>query len=239
MPSRGVRAVLVSTILALLAGCASTVTIPVLTSEDLPRLEQAGNFPHRGYRIESGDTLQIRYTFHQEMNQEVTVQPDGRITAQQVGDLTVAGMSTQELERLLVEKTSDRLRRPEVIVSITRFSEKSVFVGGEVGRPGIVPYRRGITPLQAIMAVGGFRDTARLDSVILVRGGADAESFITRRLDLGRVVTEGTREPLHLAPNDVVYVPRTPIADANLWVRQHITDLFPLIRGTTLPLPMP
>ena len=54
-----------------------------------------------------------------------------------------------------------------MVVSVTRFTEKLVYVGGEVIRPGVLPYRKGLTPLQAVAASGGFRDTARLDSVIL------------------------------------------------------------------------
>jgi protein involved in polysaccharide export with SLBB domain len=220
------------------AACGAPINVPLVTERDLPRLHEMANFPHRIYRVEGGDTLQIRYPFHAEMNQDAVVQPDGRITVPEVGDVTVSGLTTREIEVRLVDKTSARLRRPEVSVSVIKFSEKTVYVGGEVGRPGVVSYRRGLTPLQAIMAVGGFRDTARLDSVILVRTGGEEEQFISRRLNLGETVTDGVKEPLYLAPHDVVYVPRTPIADANVWVRQHITELFPFFKGTTLPMTM-
>lgn len=222
----------------LAAGCGSSeITVPALTAAELPRLEAAGNFPHKAYRIEPGDTLQIRYTFHPEMNQDVIVQPDGKVTLTKVGEVSVAELGAGDLERLLVERTSDRLRNPEVIVSIARYSEKTVYVGGEVGKPGAVPYRKGLTPLQAIIAVGGFRDTARTDSVILIRGARAPEGeVITRKLNLAEVVQDGAREPLILAPHDVVFVPRTPIADANVWVRQHITDLIPFFRGATMPV---
>jgi hypothetical protein len=39
-----------------------------------------------------------------------------------------------------------------------------------------------------------------------------------------------------LLPQDVVFVPRTGIANANVWVRQHITDLLPFLRMQT-PFP--
>jgi protein involved in polysaccharide export with SLBB domain len=113
-------------------------------------------------------------------------------------------------------------------VDITRFGEKNVFVGGEVGKPGLVPYREGLSPLQAITAAGGFRTTARTDSVILVRTG-EGDAFVSRKLNLAATVTDGIKEPISLAPHDVLYVPRTPIADANLWVEQHITGLFPFL----------
>lgn len=224
-------------ILPLLWGCASTITVPPLVSEDLPGFEAAGNFPHNIYRIEPNDALQIRYPYHSEMNQGdadrgkgLVVQPDGKITAIMVGEITVAGMTTTELEKLLVERTSDRLRNPEVVVSIASFAEKNVYIGGEVGRPGMVPYRKGLSTLQAIIAAGGFLETAQKESVVLVRTGGSENNFISRKLNLGEAITDGVREPFYLAPHDVIYVPKTGIAEADLWVKQHITELFGFLR---------
>jgi protein involved in polysaccharide export with SLBB domain len=195
-------------------------------------LHAAGNFPHEKYIIVPDDVLQIRYTFHNEMSQEVAVQPDGKITATLVGQTVAAGMTTAQLEKFLVEKTSDRLRNPEVIVSIAKFAERNVYVGGEVAKPGMVRYRQGLTPLQAIIAAGGFLESARPDSVVLTRTGESLNEAVSRRLNITESVSEGTKEPLVLAPHDVVYVPRSSIAEANLWVKQHITDLFPFLRGS-------
>jgi hypothetical protein len=133
--------------------------VPELAQEDIPRLQELANFPHQTYRIEAGNELPIKYTFHSEMNQEVAVQPDGRLV-------------------------SDRLKRPEVVVSISTFVDRFVYVGGEVGKPGTVPYRNGLTPLQAVVATGGFKDVARTDSVILVRAGKTENTFVSRKLNL-------------------------------------------------------
>ncbi|MBI3303109.1 MAG: polysaccharide biosynthesis/export family protein [Deltaproteobacteria bacterium] len=224
--------------LPLLWGCGAPITVPPLTPDQVPQLEAAGNYPERNYRIEPEDMLKISYTFHSEMDQEVTVRPDGKITATEVGEIFVSGMTSAELEKFLVERTSDRLRNPEVVVNIPRFAEKTVYVAGEVGKPGLVPYKQALTPLQAIIAAGGFRDTAMSDSVILVRTGVNSEP-LARKIDLAAVVTNGVKEPLYLAPHDVVYVPKTPIAEANLWVKQHFTDLIPFFRGTGISAGIP
>jgi len=216
------------------AGCASTITVPPLTSEEAIRLEEAGNFPHRTYRIEPGDTIIVEYAYHPEMKQEERVRPDGTITASHVGEINVGGMTTTALADLLVARTSDRLRDPVVTVRVTHFNEKQVYVGGEVGKPGPILYQRGLTPLQAIIAAGGFRDTARIDSVILIRRGWAGEGFLSRKLNITETVTAGAREPLHLAPHDVLFVPRTGIAEVDIWVRQHITEIVPFIRLSPL-----
>lgn len=218
-------------------GCGTPITVRPLTPDEIAQVDALGNFPDEKYRIEAGDTLEIEYVYHPEMKQDEVVRSDGRITARLVGEIPVAGMIPADLAELLVTKTSDRLRNPEVSVRIGRFGDKAVYVGGEVGKPGLVPYQRGLTPLQAIIAAGGFRASAQPDSVILVRAGRLRNGFVSRKLNLAEVITAGTREPLRLAPHDVLYVPRSGIAEADLWVRQHITDLIPFFGVRAVPIP--
>lgn len=226
------RQVLALMVLPLLWGCGPRITVPPLALGEFSRTEEAGNYPLPDYRIEPGDTIQIRYTFHPDMTQEVIVRPDGKISAHMVGEIIAAGMTTTQVEQILIERTSDRLRSPEVVVGISRFGEKTqtVYVGGEVGKPGAVSYRRGLTPLQAIVTAGGFLTTARTDSIILVRAGEGMDKdLLGRKLGLADMIADAGKEPLRLAPYDVLFVPRSPIAEANLWVRQHITELIPFL----------
>lgn len=210
--------------------CGPSISIPPLAPNEVAHIEEIGNYPHVSYHIEPGDTLQIEYPFHPEMKQETVVQPDGKISATLVGSLAVADLTTTEVENLLKERTSNRLRNPEVVVTISQYAPKSVYVSGEVGKPGLVPYQKGLTPFQAITAAGGFNDTAQATAVVLVRTGVNNE-VVTRTLNLLETVTDGTKEPLHLAPHDIVYVPKTGIANADLWVKQHIKDLLPITPG--------
>lgn len=210
-----------------LPGCGPTITVPAITQSEVPQLEELGNYPHLNYRIEPGDLLNIDYTFHPEMKQAALVQPDGKISATLLGDIVVAGLTTGELGKLLVERTSSRLRNPEVVVGIEQYAPKNVHVLGEVGKPGLVPYQKDLTPLQAIATAGGFLNTAMPESVILVRTGGGDE-VVTRKLNLLETVTNGVKEPLHLAPHDIVFVPKTGIANADLWVKQHVSDLLPV-----------
>jgi protein involved in polysaccharide export with SLBB domain len=216
-------------------GCGPSMKVEPFSQAELARLHRdSADIERHGYRIEPGDTVMIKYPYHPEMDQETAVRPDGNITATGVGPVPAAGMTTAELATQLKDKTRSRLRDPEVTVTISRHGERGVYVGGEVGRPGMLVYRKGLTPLQAVVASGGFLPTARIDSVILVRQDGPSGAVLARKIDLGRVVHKGEAEPLALAPQDIVFVPRTAIANANIWVRQHITDLLPFIR---LPVP--
>jgi protein involved in polysaccharide export with SLBB domain len=230
---------LLGVVMAMVAACSHTPTnIPALVEADVAPLTKMANFPHEIYRIEAGDTVQIKYVYHPEMAQEDVVRPDGKITLKLIGEMVVAGMTTNALEKEITARASDQLKSPEVVVSISKFSEKQIFVGGEVGRPGTLAYKRGFTPLQAVIAAGGFREGAAVDSVVLVRLNPDNTEMFSRKVNLEEVVREGTKEQVYLAPNDIIYVPRSSIADAGLWVKQHISDIVPFMRGVGASLPL-
>lgn len=232
--------VLLCVVAVAVAACSSgpPTNVPLLTAEDIGPMTKMANFPHDIYRIEPGDTLQVKYVYHTELAQEDVVRPDGKITIKLIGEMEVAGMTTTELEKQIVARSSDQIKGPEVVISIVKFSEKQVFVGGEVGKAGTLLYRKGMTPLQAVIASGGFRDTAAVDSVVLVRLGSKSGEVITRKVNLEEVVKDGAKEQLYLAPNDIVFVPRSSIAEADLWVRQHIVELIPIFRGIGASVPL-
>ena len=220
------------------AGCSSGVTVSRLQPDEIPAIQAAGNFPHGEYRIEPGDTIDIRFPFHKEMDQRELVRPDGTLSGKGFGEIMVAGLTAGALEERLLKETATRLKEPQVEVTVVEFAPRSIYVTGEVGRPGLIAYRKGLTPLQAVADAGGFRETALVESVVLIRSAPQADRFISRTLDLEAVVDEGADQPLELAPRDVLYVPKTRIAQADLWVDQHVTRLFPFIRGTSTSLPL-
>ena len=104
-----------------------------------------------------------------------------------------------------------------------------------VEKPGMVPLAGGLTMLSAISSAGGFRDEAIRQQVILIRRETDGKP-VGHAVDL-RVVIYG-QEPENdvlLQPYDIVYVPRSKIANANLWVQQYIRDMLPIHPGIAIP----
>jgi hypothetical protein len=71
------------------------------------------------------------------MNQEEIVRPDGQISAMLVGEVPVAGAAA-DLSKFLVEQTSHRLCESKVMDDLSRSSERTIYVGEEVGRSGAV-----------------------------------------------------------------------------------------------------
>ena len=184
--------------------------------------------PGPAYRIQLGDELHVRFTYQPDMNEQVPVRPDGRISLVAAGELDAVGLTPPELERVIAERCSTRLRNPEVTVIVTKLGEQRVYVGGEVLSPGYIPLRVGMTPLQAVLERGGFKDTAKRESVLLMTPGADGR-FSAARIDLKQVVDDGVPERVRLHPNDVLYVPRTWIADMDTVVDQYVRGLIPAL----------
>jgi protein involved in polysaccharide export with SLBB domain len=153
---------------------------------------------------------------------------------QLIGTVNAAGMTPEELARVLKEKYSPELRDPEINVLVHSFSSQQVFVDGEVGKPQIVPLLGNMTILQSIAAAGGLTPTARRNEIIIIRRGADNRP-LTMTVNYQEIIT-GARpnENILLKPFDIVYVPRSAIADVNLWVDQYIRKNIPVYIGTGL-----
>jgi polysaccharide biosynthesis/export protein len=222
----------------LLPGC-STPRVPSLATPPPPYLypQPALAAPDPQYRIQPGDILDIKFFYNPLLNETaLPVRPDGRITLQLVADVEVAGLTPEEARSLLIKKyESSELRNVVVAVQVKAFGGQKIFVDGEVFRPGLFPLLGHITILQAIAQAGGMKETAQVDEVILIRRGPDNKP-VAAKLDM-QSVREGrdmTQDVL-LAPYDIVFVPRTTIANIDIWVDQYIRRMLPF----SLPSPIP
>jgi protein involved in polysaccharide export with SLBB domain/glycosyltransferase involved in cell wall biosynthesis len=179
------------------------------------------------YRFQAGDTVRVKFLYHPELDVKAQVRPDGSLNIQGVGEVLAQGKTAEELEKNIVELSSDHLRDPEVTVLLAGLGQRAVYVGGEVRIPGPVPFRDGLTPLQAILDRGGFTEVARTDSVLHL--SIKENTYQATRLDLRQNLKHGAPELGTLAVYDVIYVPRTFIGDANAFVRLYIRGLIPAI----------
>jgi len=177
------------------------------------------------YRLEPGDVLRIKFVYQPEMDVKTQIDPDGNIAIPGVGELQARGKTAEELATDVETLSSTNLRDPEVTVIVAELGPRKIYVGGEVRLPGPVPYRVGMTPMQAIMDRGGFTEVARIDSVLHVT--SKGTSVEASRLDFSSELKNGSPELTTLAVNDVIYVPRTFIGDANAFVRLYIRGLLP------------
>ena len=212
------------------AGCSSnetTVMAPSVESEPVYSVQQGE------YRMAPGDELAVAFKFHRDLDSTAKVRREGEITIAGLGEFYAAGMTSGELEESIYRRASLTYRNPEVSVVLTKREAYRAYVGGEVRRPGFVAVRPGLTSMRAIFDRGGFLDTAKIDNVLHVRWN-DAGKYEARVVNLQASLETGdVRNDVTLAPNDVVFVPKTRIANANLWVSQYILKLIPIRPPTT------
>jgi protein involved in polysaccharide export with SLBB domain len=168
------------------------------------------------YRLYPGDELDVGFPSAPELNKTVTVQPDGRIMLPLAPPVMAAGLSGPELEAQLSATYASQLLRPDVTVSI-KAEPLKVFVGGEVGKPGVYDMPGDMDALRAIVEAGGFADTAKTTRVIIIRRSRDGRPMM-RTVDLDRTLKglHGS-ELVPLRRFDIVYVPKSNLAElANL-----------------------
>ena len=165
------------------------------------------------YKIGQGDALDISVWQHSELDKKVIVRPDGCISFPLVGDIDAVGQTPPQLASHLKENLSRLIRDPQVTVIVSGFGSKNVFVLGEVTKPGAYPYRGGVNVLDAISDAGGWRNSAVLNSVMVVRK-AFTEAPEARRLNVYALVKNGDfSQNVALEPGDIVYVPKSFIAN--------------------------
>lgn len=195
--------------------------------------EQAA-FLTQPYRIRAGDMLEVKHRLATELNDLAVVRPDGRISLPLIPSMMAAGATTDELEAALKQAYARDLRNVELSVLVRSFATQRVFVGGEVEKPGMVDLIDGQTVMQALFAAGGMKSTARSDEIVVVRRGA-AEQRLAFAVNLDAVVNgTGLGQDVRLQPLDTVIVPRSDIAQVDLWVEQYIRNLLPAAPSTSL-----
>jgi protein involved in polysaccharide export with SLBB domain len=211
-------------------GCASshyrsvTPESPPLEAVDRFGVERAVD----PYRLQVGDRLTVSFFYQPDLNQEVVIRPDGRISLMLVDDLPAASLTTSELDGKITEAYSAVLSDPEISVIVTQVANSRVFVGGEVRVPSMVPLDGKMSALQAIMRAGGFANTARVRQVLLVRRSPEGEREIYS-LDLRESMdVEDSLDDVYLQSADLLIVPRKTISKVNQFVDQYVTGVVPL-----------
>ncbi len=216
-------------IFGVLYGCASQK--PNVQSETAV-LTAAPQKP-QDYLIQPGDQLDIKFFYNPELNESVTVRPDGKISLQLVDEVQASGLKPSQLDADLTEKYAHELKKPMIAVIVKSFEGQRIYVGGEVNRQGLIKFTGGMTPLHAVLDAGGFMETASPENTIVIRRGPGNKPVPIEMNLMDAMQGKYGNTDFSLQPSDIVYVPKTAIAKANKFVNQYIEKLF-LFRGVSL-----
>jgi protein involved in polysaccharide export with SLBB domain len=179
------------------------------------------------YKIEKGDEIEIKSLHNPEINTTLVVRPDGKISLPLAPEIMAAGKTPEELAAELAEKYSTEYKQPEVAVIIKTFSGHRVFVGGEVRKPGTVTLAGPLTVMQAISQAEGFNDGAKISDVSVIRRGPTNEP--TSMVVNLKKAMDGSdpKQDMELKPYDIIYVPRSRIANVKSFFQNVIRSAVP------------
>ncbi len=178
------------------------------------------------YKLRVGDVVDVQYRYTPELNQTVTVSPDGYVNLNLVGDVRVLDLSLDQAHDTIVRKAGERLNDPELNLVLEQFQPPYVVVAGEVGKPGQINFNGSLTAMQAILVSGGFLESARPTQVILFRK-IDSDNAEVRVLNLKNFhKTSDLERDAQLQPGDMLYVPRNKIQDISRFVKAFNTGAY-------------
>lgn len=164
------------------------------------------------YLIGVDDQLQITVWHNPDLSVSVPVRPDGKITVPLVGDVAAGGRTTDQVGAEIQQKLAQFIRDPQVAVILTALRSHEylsrVRVTGAVRSPISIPYRQGMTVLDAVLAAGGTTEFAAPDRTELYRksGETTSQAYAVR---LDKILQQGdVANNYPVQPGDVITVPQ-------------------------------
>lgn len=123
-----------------------------------------------GFLLGPEDVLEITVWKNADLSRVTAIRPDGLISMPIIGDVQASGLTADSLS----QRIADRLKQfvagsPAVSVSVKELNSYSIFVLGEVTKPGKYQTKSYVTLLQAITMGGGFTEFAKKNRLQIVR----------------------------------------------------------------------
>jgi polysaccharide export outer membrane protein len=180
-------------------------------NEDYSAPGNTGQLISTDYLIGVDDRIQVNVWKNPELSVAVPVRPDGKISVPLIGDVQAGGKTPTEVAEVIRQKLSVYIRDTSVTVIVTDLRSHEfisrVRVTGAVRTPRTLPYRQGMTVLDAVLEAGGVNDFASPNGTKLYRRTTEKKTE-TIRIELGDILNKGGLETnLYLKPGDVIAVP--------------------------------
>jgi polysaccharide export outer membrane protein len=184
------------------------------------------------YRIQRGDVLDLRFYQTPELNEEVTVRPDGHISTSLIKDERAYGLTVPELTDVLQKDYSEYVLKVSMTLIVKAATPDRIYVAGEVTAPGeFITLPPNLTLSQAIARAGGLKISGSPDKIIILRRGPDNTPEIFQTSYAGVTHGSNAAADVQLENYDVVYVPRTSIAEFYTYYNQYLQQFLPVTWG--------
>lgn len=164
------------------------------------------------YEIGVDDVVQVSVWRNPELSITVPVRPDGKISVPLIGDVDAGGRTPMQVAATIESQLANFVRDPKVAVILTELNSHEfisrVRVTGAVQQPVSIPYRQGMTVLDAVLQAGGITEFASADKTKLFRRPADGGESKPYEVRLRAILEKGDLETnLKVEPGDIITVP--------------------------------
>ena len=160
------------------------------------------------YIIGPEDVLEITVWKNADLSKTVQVRPDGRISMPLVGDVSAVGHTTSQLTDELAARLKAYMENPTISIVVSQVNSYTIYVLGEVVKPGRYPLKSKTTLLQAITISSGFTPVAARNKIVVFRFGKDGEAMIKIKASYDDIVLrDGSNQNIELKPGDQIVVP--------------------------------
>lgn len=180
------------------------------------------------YLIYPGDQLDIVVSSAPELSRTLTVGPDGRVVMPMTQPIMAAGRSFTQVQQMLSTQLGKQLRDPRIAVTPRAYGPQQIFVGGAVGQQGTYTLPGPIGAMEAILMAGGFTTTSKASKVAVLRRAPNGGMMMrTVNISRGMKNMQHYNDVLQLRRGDIIYVPRTNLAEVAIFV-QTLRDALPV-----------
>jgi polysaccharide export outer membrane protein len=162
------------------------------------------------YHLAPADLISVTVFQDKDMDRKVRINTDGTISLPLIGAISIGGMTLSDAQATIESKLSQFLVSPQVSLFIEDYGNKTIFVMGEVAKPGSypIPTESRMTLLEAISTAGGFTPIAAQDRARVLRYVNGAS--VTYTINTKEITQQGQKEKdMVLIPNDIIYVPQS------------------------------
>lgn len=214
-----------------LAACATaTSNLPPIPQSPNPQPGAIAQLPP--YRVQIGDVLDVKLFLNPELNDEVTVRPDGMISTSVAHDIPAYNRTPMEITEALKASYKTNLTDPQISVIVHSFAPNRIYVAGEVNAPGeFVTIGPNLTVSQAVARAGGVKIGADRHRIFVLRRGLNDVPQAFAVDYMGIISAERPIADVRLAQYDVIYVPRTGAYESWTYWNQYIQQFVPLNWG--------
>lgn len=196
---------------AALAAAASCALLLGGCAAPLAPAESMATASNPDYRIGPGDSVNIIVWRNPEVSMSVPVRPDGKITTPLVEDLQAAGKTSTQLARDIEAALAKYIQQPVVTVVVTNFVgnySEQIRVIGQAAKPQALPYRRDMSLMDVLIAVGGVTDFAAGNRAMIIRNVDGKQQRLAVRLD--DLIRDGdVSANVPMRPGDVLVIPES------------------------------